>query len=110
MKQLILILALAVMPLTMTTGCKTNTPQQIGFKSLASVQAATVVALEYYRVQFKAGKVTEAQRAQIATVYAQYQAAFALAATAAKMDFQQPATTELVNLANGLIQFIQLVK
>ena len=110
MKTILLILALAVMPLAMTTGCKTNTPQQIGFKSLASVQSATVLALEYYRVQFKAGKVNAAQRERIATIYAQYQSAFSLAAVAAKMDFSQPATTELVNLANGLIQFINALK
>ena len=110
MKTILLILAFAVMPLAMTTGCKTNTPQQIGYKSLASVQSATVLALEFYRVQFNAGKVNSAQRERIAILYGQYQSAFSLAAVMAKMDFNQPATTELVNLANGLIQFIRAVK
>lgn len=110
MKTILLILALAVMPLTLTTGCKTNTPQQIGYKSLASVQSATVLALEFYRVQFNAGKINAAQRERIAILYGQYQSAFSLAAVMAKMDFNQPATTELVNLANGLIQFIRAVK
>ncbi len=110
MKTILLILGLAVMPLTLTTGCKTNTPQQIGYKSLASVQSATVLALEFYRVQFNAGKVNAAQRERIAILYGQYQSAFSLAAVMAKMDFTQPATTELVNLANGLIQFINALK
>ena len=94
---------------TVPTGCA-NTPRQIAYKSLKSVQDGSLVALEYYRVQFKAGKVDEVTRARVQTLYSQYQAAFALAATAARLDYNAPATPELIGLANNLIAVIQSLK
>ena len=89
----LLLLGLPLAPLTFTTGCASATPQQLTYKSLASVQTASLAGLKLYGEAHARGEIDAATRAKVQKLYADYQAAFALARrqAASAMPRHQPA-------------------
>jgi len=110
MKKLLLLLTcltLASAPVMLTTGCK-MTYQQVTYKSLKSIQTASVTGLKLYGAAYRAGKIDADKRERILVAYTKYQTAFALAIEAAKFDFSAPASADLTNLCNELLLTINI--
>ena len=75
---------LVVSPLLVTSGC--TTPQKVvAFKTLKSVQNASVTGLELYGAACQRREVDAATQARVKDAYTKYQAVFALAIVAAQM-------------------------
>jgi len=106
----LLLLGLSLAPLTFTTGCASATPQQLTYKSLASVQTASLAGLKLYGEAHARGEIDAATRAKVQKLYADYQAAFALAETAAQFNYQSPAPAELTAALTELLTLIQTLK
>lgn len=113
MKTLLISVFLAIGVLTSPvalTGCKTASAEQIAYKSLKSVQQASVAALEIYGAAYRRGEISISERAKVEGLYRKYQAAFSVVATAARFDYNSPSTPELTAALTELIQLIQTFK
>lgn len=102
--SIILVVGLCTVPVVIT-GCQ-QTKQQIAYKSLKSVQEASIAGLIIYGNAFKAGKITPERREQVLEAYTKYQAGFALALEAAQFNWNAPAGPELTTLVNLLLDTI----
>ena len=102
--SVLLVIGLCTVPVVIT-GCQ-QTKQQIAYKSLKSVQEASVAGLIIYGNAFKAGKITPERREQVLEAYTRYQSAFALALDAAQFNWNAPAGPELTSLVTQLLDTI----
>ena len=109
LSSMILAVALLTAPMTMVTGCK-STPQQIAYKSLKSVQVASVAALHVYGAAYRRGEIDADTKAKVHDLYARYQKAWSLAATAAQFNYSSPSTPELTAAVGELVEFIQTLR
>jgi phosphoribosylformimino-5-aminoimidazole carboxamide ribonucleotide (ProFAR) isomerase len=102
--SVLLIAGLCTVPVVIS-GC-TSSQQQVAYKSLKSVQEASIAGLIIYGNAFKAGKITPEKREQVLEAYTKYQAGFALALDAAQFNWNAPAGPELTSLVNLLLDTI----
>lgn len=93
-----------VTPMAVTSGCTTS-QKTVAYKTLKSVQDASVTGLEVYRAAYNRGEIDTDTRARVLDAYTKYQRTFSVAITAAQMDYSAPtppevaaALTELLNL------------
>jgi len=100
---------LIVTPLIVTSGC--TTPQKtIAYKTLKSVQDASVAGLELYGAACRRNEVDAPTRALVKDAYAKYQAAFALAINAAQMDYSAPVPAALTEAVTNLLNLVAVFK
>lgn len=100
---------LVVSPLLVTSGC--TTPQKVvAFKTLKSVQNASVTGLELYGAACRRREVDAATQARVKDAYTKYQAVFALAIVAAQMDYAAPASADLTAAVSDLLNLIAVFK
>ena len=109
LSSVLLSLMLIAAPVVVTTGCQ-STPQQIAYKSLKSVQQASVAALNIYGAAYKRGEVSAQKRAEVQELYVKYQAAFAAAAAAAHFNYDSPSTGELSALVGKLVEAVNTLR
>ncbi len=109
--SILLAFVLLGVPAISFTGCATSqSTKQIAYKSLKSVQQASVAALKIYGAAYQRGEITPETREKVLTLYVKYQAAFELASTAAQFNYESPSTAELTAAVSELIQLIQTLR
>ncbi len=94
---------------TLPIGCTTS-QQTIAFKTLKSVQDASVAGLKIYGAAYRKGDVDDATRVHVHVLYGRYQAAFELAIDAARFNYNAPAPPDLTAACNDLLALIALLK
>lgn len=104
------ILAAALVSVS-TTGCATTqSTQKIIYKTLKSVQDASVAGLRIYGNAYAEGKITPEKKAQVDNLYKKYQAIFQTALDAAKLNYQAPVPQELTLAIQDLLNLINILK
>lgn len=104
-----IMLIVAPVAVIVSSGCK-STPQQIAYKSLRSVQQASVAALNIYGAAYKRGEIDETTRAKVLALYTKYQVAFSTAVTVAQFNYDAPSTPELTAAAMELINLVNTLR
>jgi hypothetical protein len=106
-KSFWLILPLVVfLPLTpLTTGCKTS-PQEIAYRTLASIELTVDKSMTAYSDQVVKGAVDQPTQDKVKDIYGRYQTAFSAAVTAAKLNFNSQAPADVASLADSLVSII----
>lgn len=108
MKKLILVICLAVVPLTFTPACSTApNARVVEVKTLAALGTTAKAGMDTTAKLLASGKITVAQYQKVATFFdSQWQPAFTLAVAAVHSDLSSLASPDLAALA---VQFATLV-
>lgn len=112
-QALIAALLFTIAPLLVVTplmsGCTTS-QKAVAYKTLKSVQDASVTGLELYRAAFNRGEIDAATRARVLDAYTKYQYSFAAAITAAQMDYNSPTPPEVAAALTELLNLVAVFK
>lgn len=100
-------MAFAALP-WLITGCGT-TAQQVAYKSIYSVQKATVNSYEAYLEGVIAGQLATNHVPAVSQRFNEFQAATLAAAAAAQWNTNAPASEQMARLSADLIHLIQTV-
>lgn len=104
---LIGLMALAAVPV-LVTGCGT-TAQQVAYKSIYSVQKATVNSYEAYLEGVISGQLATNHVPVVSKRFNEFQAATLAAASAAQWNTNAPASEQMARLSADLINLIQTI-
>lgn len=109
MKTLLLILALALAPLSFT-GCVTpRTTEAVVFDSFRTTYNAAYSAYTGYLELVVAGKVSKIQEEKVDNAWNNFRAGFSIALQAASNDWNTASPEQVRLLANRLLQLIRTI-
>lgn len=98
---------MAALPVAFT-GCGT-TKQEVAYKTIYTVQQATVAAYDAYISQVIAGRVPTNGVPAVSKAFDSFQAATRVAETAAQWNTNAPASSQLTTLSADLLSLIAAV-
>lgn len=105
---------LALIFLLTASACATqNAAQQDAFKALKTIRVSVEASLTVFNAGYQAGTYTEAQRAQLRTLYSKYLAADKIAAESLGVTLTTDPTvivSQVTVLAGDVIKFVQSLK
>jgi hypothetical protein len=105
----ILLVAFLLPVASLNTGCSTwkqDKSEAVAYKTLSAVAATVDAALQAYADVYVAGKVDEATHLKILNAHNKYRVSMATAISAAQLNLNAPASDELLQLANDVVNLI----
>lgn len=108
LNSLLIAVCLIATPATFTSCATKPTPEAIVYYTFKDIQVVAHRAYDTFAEQVVLKKVTPVKKEKIEGQYRQYQAAFALALTAAAGDLKSPAPLNVQKLMEELVKLIYL--
>ena len=90
----------------LVTGCRTQTPQQVAYKTIYSVQSTTVAAYDEYIANVIAGRVPTNGVPDVSKAFNSFQAATLVALDGAQWNTNAPVTSQVSQLSADLLLLI----
>lgn len=110
MKRLFLALLLLAAPLAvLNTGCQT-TRQELAYKSIKTTWETVHASMQAYADLRVAGKVDDVAHAKVLDLHQKYQASMDLAIVTGGLDWMDPPTADLQEVAGKLIGLISTLR
>jgi hypothetical protein len=109
---LLMSLSLLVAVPVFNTGCPARTQQKteaVAYRTLSAVDLTVSTALKVYAEAYVDGNVTVEQHNRVANMHDKYRVAMSTAIAAARLNLNAPASVELTNIADALVNLIKEV-